>query len=131
MKVIHYDQVELEDVTVEGAQGAKIRWLIGQKDGAPNFAMRMFEVEPDGHTPFHTHEWEHEMYILAGKGVVVTERGEIPFGVNDVLYMDPNMKHSFRNTGEDTLKFLCLVPHKQPEKKKSLNPFADEEANDC
>lgn len=131
MKVIHYDEVELEDVTVEGAKGAKIRWLIGQKDGAPNFAMRMFEVEPGGHTPFHAHEWEHEMYCLAGKGVVNTERGKIPFGENDVLYMDPKMKHSFENVGEDTLKFLCLIPNDKPVIKKTINPFADEEANDC
>ncbi len=131
MKVIHYDEVELEDVDVEGAKGAKIRWLIGKKDGAPNFAMRMFEVEPGGHTPFHEHDWEHEMYILSGKGAVKTDRGEIPFAENDVLYMDPKMRHSFKNTGEETLKFLCLVPNKEAPAKKSLNPFADEEANDC
>ena len=131
MKVIHYDEVELEEVSVEGAKGAKIRWLIGQKDGAPNFAMRMFELSPGGHTPYHQHEWEHEMYCLSGKGALVTERGEVAFTENDVLYIDPSMMHSFKNTGEDTLKFLCLVPNEKPQGKKSMNPFADEEANDC
>ncbi|MCB5265766.1 MAG: cupin domain-containing protein [Candidatus Cloacimonadaceae bacterium] len=131
MKVIHYDQVELEEVSVEGAKGAKIRWLIGQKDGAPNFAMRMFELTPGGHTPYHQHEWEHEMYCLSGTGALVTERGEIAFTENDVLYIDPSLMHSFKNTGEDTLKFLCLVPNEKPVVKKSMNPFADEEANNC
>jgi quercetin dioxygenase-like cupin family protein len=131
MKVVHYDQVELEDVNIEGAKGAKIRWLISQKDGAPNFAMRMFEVAPGGHTPYHKHEWEHEMYCLSGTGVVVTERGDIPFAENDILYVDPGMVHSFKNVGEDTLKFLCLIPNEKPVVKKNLNPFADEEANNC
>ena len=45
MKIIHYDEVELEPVTAEGAEKAQIRWLIAQKDGAPTFAMRMFEIE--------------------------------------------------------------------------------------
>jgi quercetin dioxygenase-like cupin family protein len=131
MKVIHYDQVELEPVYAEGAEGAQIRWLIAQKDGAPNFAMRMFEVAPGGHTPYHQHDWEHELYCLAGKGALITERGEIAFGENDVMYVDPNMMHAFKNTGETTLKFLCLIPHEQPVVKKTVNPFADETANNC
>ncbi len=131
MKVIHYDQVELEPVYAEGAEGAQIRWLIAQKDGAPNFAMRMFEVAPGGHTPYHQHNWEHELYCLAGKGALVTERGEIAFGENDVMYVDPNIMHAFKNTGETTLKFLCMIPHEQPVIKKTVNPFADETANNC
>ncbi|GAB1366135.1 cupin domain-containing protein [Candidatus Cloacimonadaceae bacterium] len=131
MKVIHYDQVELEPVYAEGAEGAQIRWLIAQKDGAPNFAMRMFEVAPGGHTPYHQHDWEHELYCLAGKGALITERGEIAFGENDVMYVDPNMMHAFKNTGETILKFLCLIPHEQPVVKKTVNPFADETANNC
>ena len=41
MKVVHYTDVDLEPVYAEGAKGAQIRWLIAQKDGAPNFALRM------------------------------------------------------------------------------------------
>ncbi len=131
MKVIHYDQVELEPVYADGAEGAQIRWLIAQKDGAPNFALRMFEVAPEGHTPYHQHNWEHELYVLSGKGVLVTERGETPFLKDDVMYVDPNMMHEFKNTGTETLKFLCIIPHEQPIIKKTVNPFADETANNC
>lgn len=131
MKVVHYDQVELEPVYAEGAEGAQIRWLIAQKDGAPNFAMRLFEVATGGHTPYHQHDWEHELYCLAGSGMLVTEQGELPFSANDAMYVDPNMLHSFKNVGSDTLKFLCIIPHEEPIKKKTLNPFADEVANNC
>ncbi|MDD2228347.1 MAG: cupin domain-containing protein [Candidatus Cloacimonetes bacterium] len=131
MKVIHFDQVPLEPVYAEGAEGAQIRWLIAQKDGAPNFAMRMFEVAPGGHTPYHQHDWEHELYCLAGTGDLVTEEGKTPFKANDAMYVDPGIMHSFNNTGQDTLKFLCMIPHEAPVQKKTLNPFADEEANNC
>jgi quercetin dioxygenase-like cupin family protein len=131
MKVIHYDQVELEPVYADGAKGARIRWLIAQKDGAPTFAMRMFEVEPGGHTPYHQHDWEHELYVLSGNGVLQTERGDISFAENDVMFVDPNLLHSFKNTGSGTLKFLCIIPHEQPVVKKVVNPFADETANNC
>jgi len=41
------------------------------------------------------------------------------------------MVHAYKNTGTTTLKFLCLIPHEQPIKKKTINPFADEMANNC
>jgi quercetin dioxygenase-like cupin family protein len=131
MKLTHYDQIELEPVYAEGAVGAKIRWMVAQKDGAPNFALRMFEVEPGGYTPYHSHAWEHEIYVLDGMGALQTERGDLPFTINDVMYIDPGMMHSFKNTGSSILKFLCIIPHEKPEPKPVVNPFAEETANNC
>jgi quercetin dioxygenase-like cupin family protein len=78
--------------------------------GAPTFAMRLFEMKPNGYSPFHSHAWEHEVYILEGKGTVVSEQGEKRFKVGDAILILPNEKHQFKNTGAQTLKFLCLVP---------------------
>ena len=44
----------------------ELRPLITKAEGAPRFAMRVFTLEPAGHTPYHAHEWEHEVYVLAG-----------------------------------------------------------------
>jgi len=137
MKVAHYNQVELQPVSEEGAAGANIRWLIAEKDGAPNFALRMFEVAPEGHTPYHKHAWEHEVYCLEGQGVLIFEGNEYPFAANDAIFVDPDKMHQFKNTGTETLKFLCIIPlpgKSQIEKdteKKSLNPFAAGRANNC
>ena len=136
MKVVQFDKVELEDVNVEGAKNTKIRWLISQKDNAPNFAMRMFEVAPQGFTPYHKHDWEHEAFVLEGEGMLVTEDGEIPFKKWDVIYVDPNMMHSFKNTGDSLMRFLCIIPHepnykKLQEDEESINPFASGVANNC
>ena len=136
MKLTHFDKVELENVDVEGAKNTKIRWLISKKDGAPNFAMRMFEVQPGGYTPYHTHDWEHEAFVLEGEGVLVTEEGEKPFKAWDVIYVDPNMWHRFKNTGKTIMRFLCIIPHEPNQKKKleeeqNLNPFATGVANNC
>jgi len=131
MKLSHFDEVELEPVYAEGSDKVKIRWLIAQKDGAPNFAMRMFEVEPGGYTPYHKHDWEHEIWCVEGKGSFVTERGEMAFSAQDFIYVDPGLMHQFRNAGDSTLKFLCLIPHEEPVKKKTLNPFAAGKANNC
>ena len=133
MKHAHYTGIPLEEVNMEGARKTRIRWLIAEKDGAPNFAMRMFEIEPGGFTPYHAHEWEHENFIVEGEGYLTTEDGEIPFKKGDVLYVEPHLKHNYVNTGDSVLKFLCLIPHDNPKKqeKKTINPFAGGVANNC
>jgi quercetin dioxygenase-like cupin family protein len=109
MKILHYQNVEAKDAD-EGASKLKVRWLITKEMGAPNFAMRLFEMEPKGHSPFHSHPWEHEVFILEGEGIVVSEEGEKKFKTGDVVFVLPNENHQFKNTGTETLKFLCLVP---------------------
>ncbi|MFP3950709.1 MAG: cupin domain-containing protein [Candidatus Bathyarchaeia archaeon] len=110
MNHFHYNEVENEEVP-SPAEGVKVRWLIDEGTGAPNFAMRMFEVEPGGSTPYHTHDWEHEVFILQGEGFAVREDGtEDPVKPWDVVYVEPNERHCFRNEGEETLRFLCLIP---------------------
>ncbi len=111
MLVRKVDDVRPDDVDAEGAAGVKIRWLIAKDDGAPNFAMREFELEPGGHTPFHAHGWEHEVYVLAGRGVVAGEEGEFPLEPGTVVLVPPNEKHNFKNTGSEPFRFLCVVPH--------------------
>jgi len=110
MQVKHYTEVEAEDVPAP-AEGVKIRWLVNADSGAPNFAMRHFEIAPGGHTPFHQHEWEHEVFGLTGKGVLTTDDGEQPFGAGDFVLVPPNAMHNFRNTGNESLTMICMVPN--------------------
>lgn len=92
------------------APGVTVRWVISEKDGAPNFAMRIFDVEPGAASPFHTHAWEHEAFILAGKGHFRSEEGETPLREGDVVFVAPEEKHQFVNSGDTTLRFICVVP---------------------
>lgn len=111
MKVFHYSEVKAEEAREEGASKLKVRWLITLDIGAPNFAMRLFEMEPGGNSPLHTHPWEHEVFILEGEGIVIGTNGERRFKPGDVVFIPANEKHQFKNDGNKTVKFLCLVPH--------------------
>lgn len=111
MLVRQVADVTQDDVEMGGAEKVRIRWLIAEEDGAPNFAMREFCVAPGGHTPYHTHPWEHEVYVLDGTGVVRGEGGETPLGPGCVVFIPGNEMHGFTNTGDEALRFLCLVPH--------------------
>jgi quercetin dioxygenase-like cupin family protein len=38
--------------------------------------MRHFEIQPRGQTSKHSHDWEHEVFIIEGKGLVICEDSE-------------------------------------------------------
>ena len=113
MRIKVAEDVPAEAVEVDGAEGVKIRLLIHDAEGAPNFYMRQFIVAAGGHTPWHTHSWEHEVYILSGAGSIVTAEGEVPLCPGQAVYVAPNDDHQFRNVGTEDLKFLCVIPKPQ------------------
>ena len=108
MKIAHWtDTVEQ---VAEGVEGVTVRWVINDTDGAPHFAMRVFDVQPGFATPYHNHWWEHEVFVLEGEGVVVQEDGETAVSSGSVILVEGDERHRFRNTGEGVLRFICLIP---------------------
>ena len=113
MLIRHADQVPAQAMQMTGAAGVTMRLMVGRDDNAPNFAMRLFEVEPQGHTPCHSHNYEHEVMILEGSGQVVTgPDGSTfrPIKAGDVVFIPANETHQFRNVSGEPLRFLCMVP---------------------
>ena len=92
--------------------GVTKRVMVGKEEGAGNFVTRHFTLETGAATPWHTHDWEHELFILEGEGVLVSDDGEQPVRPGDAAYVPPNAEHNFRNTGDGKLCFLCVVPMK-------------------
>ena len=122
MKVNHFESVAQVPVTMEGSSGCTVRWLVDEKQGAPNFAMRQFEVAPGGYTPRHSHPYEHEVFVLEGAGVVFEGETEHPLKAGDVVFVVPGEVHQFRNTGDTPLKFLCMVPNSSANQPVTMAP---------
>jgi quercetin dioxygenase-like cupin family protein len=110
MKIEKSKNISISSVEVEGAKDVGIRWLISKEDGAENFAMRMFELQPGGYTPLHRHLHEHEVFVIQGRGVFVYEGREYPFGSEYVIFVPPNKEHRFKNTGNSVLRLICVIP---------------------
>ena len=83
MLIKKIDDIAAAEVKMEGVRDASVRVVFGPADGAATFAMRVFELAGDGHTPFHTHPFEHEVVILEGEIGIVTEEGTKPLAVGD------------------------------------------------
>jgi len=110
MIIQHYTDVEVMIPEEQGVNGVKMRRVIAEKEGAENFVMRVFEVEPGGNTPLHSHAWEHEVFILSGGGIVVDQSGENEVKTGDVVFVPGGEKHQFKNPGDVPWEFICLIP---------------------
>ena len=115
MKKLHYTDPEPTRFNNEAAQGLAGRVLIGRAFGADNFCMRVFEIEPGGNTPRHSHDWEHEIFVHSGSGEVLGNGVWNGVSAGDALFVPSNEEHQIRNTGDSLLTFLCLIPSKAPE----------------
>ena len=113
MLIRNYAQVPAA-VVEAGAEKATIRELITVREGAPNFAMRLFEIAPGGFTPLHSHSWEHEVFILEGAGAVVSEQGPKRYHAGDAVFIPGDERHQFTNTGSGPLRFICVIPIQNP-----------------
>jgi quercetin dioxygenase-like cupin family protein len=112
MKTIQLDQVAKSIMAMEGAKDVYKQLPISKADGTPSFSFRVFTIEPGGHTPYHTHEFEHLNYIIEGQGVLVNEAGkESPVKKGDFALVLPGEKHQYRNASADyPFLMICAVP---------------------
>ena len=95
---------------MEGAKGIEMRLMVGRADDAPTFAMRHFTVEPGGHSPHHSHDYEHEVYIVGGTAKLENDGEFTDLKGGDVVLIKPNVLHQFVNNSDAPFQFLCFVP---------------------
>jgi quercetin dioxygenase-like cupin family protein len=109
MKVFNYKTIEAEKADC-CTEKTKVRLLLTREMGAENFAMRLFEMEQGGYSPLHKHPWEHEVFVLEGKGAVSDGQKTLALKAGDVAFVASNEQHQFRNNSDKSFKFLCLTP---------------------
>jgi len=113
MKRKRISEMPWKEVTDQGADNVKIKIVLGDAEGAPNFIMRLFEIGPGGNTPRHSHNWEHEVYVLEGNGIAFANGKDTQVEPGDALLIPPNEEHQFRNNSKEPFQFICLIPKKQ------------------
>jgi len=96
MKHIHYLNEKTEEITESGATGITLRTVIGERDGAPNFSMRIISFEQGGRSPNHSHNYEHEIYVMNGCGTVEVDGKIADLRAGDIVYVPPNTDHCFK-----------------------------------
>jgi quercetin dioxygenase-like cupin family protein len=111
--IIHsLDTVTKIKPVMEGAKDVTKQLPIGDRDGTPSMSVRVFTIAVGGHTPYHSHPFEHINFIIEGQGVVVDkDGGETPVKKGDFALILPDEMHRYRNTSAKIdLVMICAVP---------------------
>ena len=112
MKITSLDNVRKTKAQMEGAEKVYKQVPLSKDDGVPTFSFRVFSIEPNGHSPFHRHPFEHLNYIIEGNGAIVMENGEERIvKKGDFALILPGEKHQYRNkSSSEPMVFICAVP---------------------
>ena len=105
----------------EGPRGVK-QILIGPDDGAPNFAVRIFQIEPGKSSNEEDHPHDHGVFIQQGRARVLLGDRTHEVTAGDFVWVEPNERHRFESLGPETLQFLCVVPDWGETDAKSPSP---------
>ncbi|MBN1105378.1 MAG: cupin domain-containing protein [Deltaproteobacteria bacterium] len=90
--------------------GKSVWWLLSGEIGTPNFEMRYFEVEKGVEGKEERHPFEHEIFVIKGKGIIKSGQHEVRIQEGDAIYIAPDELHQFFSLGEETLGFICVIP---------------------
>jgi len=116
MKIAHSADVPQDIVREPGAKQLTIRRLIDTPDGADRFLMSLFELEPNGASPPHYHDWEHEIYVLSGtlRVQVVSENREVQLTQGDVVFIPHGEAHGLITGPDESARLLLVAPAERP-----------------
>ena len=112
MKTISLSDVKKIPVTMDGAAGVCKQLPLAAADGSPIFSFRVFTIEPGGHTPYHSHPFEHLNFVIAGSGELAQEKGDkLALKKDDFALVLPHEVHQYRNSSaSEPFIMICAVP---------------------
>lgn len=108
--MVNSSDVGAEGLSREGASNVEVRYLIDERQGSSHFSLRLYTVEKNGHTPLDQHEYEHQVYVLRGRGLLKEENG-LPMRdlrEGDSIFIPSNAVHQLLNERDEPLVFLCV-----------------------
>ena len=94
----------------DGIEGVVKRVLVSPVEGWEGWVMRLFDVDPGGHTPKHAHDWPHINFVAGGRGVLYLDGTEHALEAGSYAYVPAGHEHQFRAAVHEPLSFICIVP---------------------
>ena len=100
MVIQHLAQIPAETVALPGMSGVATQGILMEDEHLPGFLVRMFILDPRGHTGLHQHPQQHLHYFTRGRGDFVSDGGRREaVAVGDIVLTEPNEFHQITNTG--------------------------------
>jgi quercetin dioxygenase-like cupin family protein len=112
VRITHYSRfTPIAAAEIEEAYtGVTIRRVISEVGGANDSVMDVFEIAPGGQSPYHSHPWDHQIFVISGRGWCRSEGTRSEFREGDVIYVKPGELHGFGNSGTEPVTLVCVIP---------------------
>ncbi|MCK5125316.1 MAG: cupin domain-containing protein [candidate division Zixibacteria bacterium] len=111
MFVKNIQDIEKLQISGEGIKNVLKQVPIGPDQGWAN-TLRVFTLQKDGHTPKHSHDWEHVNYVISGSGTLEMNGKLNSLTKGSFAYVPPNVEHQYSNSGDEDFEMICIVPQK-------------------
>tara|TARA_Y100001970_G_C14098971_1_gene784379 strand:+ start:808 stop:1125 length:318 start_codon:yes stop_codon:yes gene_type:complete len=89
--------------------------ILGSNDGVPTVVSLYHDHQPGESSKHHSHDWEHQVYITRGEGIVWVDGTEYPIKEGDFVLVPPNSTHHFKNTSDKVLTRITFNPKESEE----------------
>lgn len=122
MKTLDVEDRKIDKFPYRGkdyqVKGVSVRWLSqAGGDGAPEYGLRFFTIEPGGEIPIHKHFYHQTMYILSGRfecWAFDSETDELVdkkiCAPGDAIYIPSMEPHGMKNVSDtEAGTFLCCI----------------------
>jgi quercetin dioxygenase-like cupin family protein len=88
-----------------------------------SFALRYFEIAPDGYSSLEKHAHVHLVVVVRGRGRALVGERVFELQPLDIVYVPPLMPHRWVNPYSEPFGFLCTVDAERDKPQ----PVSDEE----
>ena len=111
MALKKYSEMDLKAVDSDEVKDVAMLNAIGAPEGWDSHTLRVFRIEPGGHTPRHQHDWEHINYCISGRAKLRIGDEVKEFSAKDFAFIPGNTDHQFTNPFDEPVEFICIVPN--------------------
>jgi len=85
--------------------------LTGESVGTRKTMLAYSVFKPGTGTAARTHEEEELCYILTGKGLILSEDGDVPVEEGMAVYIPQGVRHGTLNNGEEDLTMVYVFSY--------------------
>ena len=107
------DVVSIQDLRTKAKGKAKVAKLVQ----GSNAYLGLIELDPGATVPLHRDVTEEYLYLLKGSGVITIDGDSFDLEKGSTVYMPPNAEVSYKNSEEETTRFIQIFAGPQPASK--------------
>lgn len=111
MLVSHESKNQFAEVgnTYPGYEDVFAKVLVGKEEGWDDYTIKIFEIQEKGHTDRHSHEYQHILFALDGKGNAYIDGKDHPLEKGSFVFFTPGIEHQITNVGQDVFRYIFIT----------------------